>query len=132
MLVIKVTNEDLIKELSKRTGRPVEQLRAVTLDLYHWILMYLTHPEDNFYKGIKIENCIKIPVNPKRVLEQYKDMLPWWKPTKKQIKLVKFHKLLLDNDQYTQRQKEIANQLTRPESLLAGIQRDYIHGEKSE
>lgn len=125
-------SDDLNADVSKITGKSIEHIRTVSLDLWHFILMYLQHPEDYFYKGIKIENCIKIPVNPKRVLKKYKFVCENWKGSDYQIRLVKFHKLLLENGCYTQEQKEIASQLTRPELLLSGIEGEILHGEEPE
>jgi hypothetical protein len=132
VLVIKFTNEDLNEDVARITGKSVEQIRTVSLDLWHFVLMYLQHPEDYFYKGIKIENCIKIPVNPKRVLKKYKFACENWNGSDYQIRLVKFHKLLLENGCYTQRQKEVADNLARPESFLTGIEGSVLHGKEPE
>ncbi|HPQ79376.1 MAG TPA: hypothetical protein PLG47_02920 [Candidatus Dojkabacteria bacterium] len=119
--------EDVLKELAKRRDEPVEQLRIVMMDFFQQLLMYLQHPQDNYLKGILIQNCCKFRLNPKRVLTTTKNVIN--KPFRNNHyhNVMDVHEQLLKYGQYTQRQEEIATNIKRDEPRPSRQERDNLH-----
>lgn len=108
-------SSDVEIETAKRLGIPHEQVRLVMIDFYHHLLKVLQHPQDYFYKGILIESCFKIRVNPAAVMRAF-----FWKSnrdctyTRQMDKdFLTFYNLLHKHDQFSQRQKEAINNYER-------------------
>lgn len=119
--------EDVIKELSKRRDEPEEQLRIVMLDFFQQLLMYLQHPQDNYYKGILIKNCVKFRLNPKRVLNSVKTVTNKPARSRHYHNVMDIHEQLLKYGQYTQKQEKIANQFERNEPRPSRQEGDNLH-----
>lgn len=99
-------NEDVLSELQKRTEYSDRQLRFIMVDFYHALINYLQHPEDHFYRGIIIRSCIKFRLNPAKVLQAAgRRAFKKKNLSNVDINILKYHKILLEYDQYTQKQK---------------------------
>lgn len=120
--------EELLKELCKRREEPEEQLRIIMMDFWQQVLMYLQHPNDNYLKGILIQNCCKFRLNPKRVLQSTINA------TKKTTRGTHYHDVmdtheqLLNHGQYTKKQEETSNNIKRDEPRPTREEGDILHG----
>lgn len=110
--------EDVLKELAKRTNKPYEQLRIMQLDTWHQIKQILQNPQ-NIRKGIKFQNCIKFRVNPKEVMKSFFGAIK--KPnTKFSQEVLEYFNFLNDNNELTERQKELKQKFERLNSQEGG------------
>lgn len=110
-----IKHDEILLKLQKETNLPYEQLRIMFNDFWQQMLMHLQHPEDNFYKGILIRDCIKFRLNPKQVMRSYK-YLKEKRPISiypKDFDIEKINQQLLENDIYTKKQKEIVQESQR-------------------
>ena len=105
--------EYIEKEVAKRLGIPHEQVRIVMIDFFHALLMALQHPDRHFYKGIIIDSCFKIKVNPAVIMRAYMSKLKNNKffKTKLDLNLLHYFKILNFYGVYTQKQKEAINDI---------------------
>jgi hypothetical protein len=110
-----IKHDEILLKLQKETKLPYEQLRIMFNDFWQQMLMHLQHPEDNFYKGILIRDCIKFRLNPKQVIKSYK-YLKEKRPNSvypKDFDIEKINQQLLENDIYTEKQKKIIQESQR-------------------
>ena len=110
-----IKHEDVLKELSKRTGYPYEQLRIVFIDFYHQLKLNLHNPELAFIKGIKILNSFKFRLNPKQVLISYMAACKKESTTRFAINVYKMYDLLNEKNQFTKKQQSIGQKYQRPD-----------------
>jgi len=109
-----ITPEALLKRFAKGRKEPEEQLRVIILDFWQQIMMYLQHPEDNYLKGILIENCCKFRINPKRVMLAVLSLRKNNRTYGDYYESVMInHEQLLINGQYTKKQEEITKDIER-------------------
>ena len=101
-------SKQIEEEVAKRLDLPNEQVRLVMLDFFHHLLKVLQHPQDYFYKGVLIDSCFKIKVNPAQIMRTYfsknKRNCPYTSNMDKNF--LTFFNLLKEHDQYSQRQKQ--------------------------
>ena len=99
---------DVEAEVAKRLNRPKEQIRIVMLDFFNHLITLLQHPERFFYKGVLIEECFKIKLNPAATARSYFSYLKknLQNPKQKHLNLELIHNNLLKYDQYTEKQKK--------------------------
>lgn len=109
-----IKHEDVLKELSKRTGYPYEQLRIIFVDFYHQLKINLHNPELAFIKGIKILNCFKFRLNPKQVLASYIASCKKESTTRFALNVYKMYDLLNEQNQFTKKQQAIGQECKRP------------------
>jgi hypothetical protein len=108
-------HEDILKELSSRTGYPYEQLRVMFVDFFHQIKIHLQNPEKAFTKGIKILNCFKFRLNPKQVMFSYAASCKKQSTTRYAINVYKLHDLLIEKNEFTKKQQDFGQRYQRPE-----------------
>jgi hypothetical protein len=109
-----IKHEDVLRELSKRTGYPYEQLRIVFIDFYHQIKIHLQNPEKAFIKGIKVLNCLKFRLNPKQVMISYTSCCKKQSTTYFAQNVYKIFDLLNDNNIFTEKQQGLGQKYQRP------------------
>lgn len=124
-----IKNEEILQKLSKQQNIPYELLRILFNDYWQQTLMHLQHPEDNFIKGIKIRDCIKFRLNPKQIAKAYINLLNYPRESNYTQNLLIIHKQLLDNDIYTEAQKQII-QDTERNNLSATREERYYSDEE--
>ena len=101
----RVTNDDIVEELFKRTGLPKRQLLMVTSDFFRSIYYFITNPEHSS-KGILVRNCFKFRLNPGAVLRRYCRMVKYGSDIFYRERLIKLNKTLIEKNEYTQKQEE--------------------------
>lgn len=110
-----IKHEDVLKELSKRTGYPYEQLRIIFVDFYHQIKINLQNPELAFVKGIKIRSCFKFRLNPKQVLWSYMAACKKQSTTRFAKNVYKLFDLLNEKNIFTEKQLHLGQRYQRPD-----------------
>lgn len=117
-----IKNDDILKKLSKEKDVPYELLRILFNDFWQQILMHLQHPENNFYKGILIRDCIKFRLNPKQLAKSYVNSLRYPRQSGYTTNLLTTHLQLKENGIYTEAQKE----------FIQNAERDYLSTTREE
>lgn len=117
-----IKNDEILKKLAKQKGIPYEMLRILFNDFWQQILMHLQHPEDNFYKGILIRDCIKFRLNPKQIAKSYVNSLRYPRQSDYITNLLTTHLQLKENDIYTKAQEE----------FIQNAERDYLSTTREE
>lgn len=117
-----VKNDEILRKLSKEKNVPYELLRILFNDFWQQILMHLQHPENNFYKGILIRDCIKFRLNPKQIAKSYVNSIKYPRESDYIQNLLTTHKQLLDENIYTKKQKE----------FIQNAERDYLSTTRKE
>lgn len=105
--------EEIFKEISKRSGLPIEHVRVIFIDFFHQLKINLQNPDDNFLRGIRIEKCCKFTVNPKRVSKTYLNALKKGTDTKSFLEAESYHLKLKKYGIYTKRQEELIEERKR-------------------
>lgn len=116
---MKISNSEILEELSRRTGRPLPQLQVMFTDFYAALKDYVVNLE--FYDRIRIKECFLIYLNVKAFLRTFVAATRyvgthWGFPTARYRYLYKVHLKLKESGKYTSEQEEIAE----------ACQRDYL------
>lgn len=116
-----ISHDEVLKKLQNKTNLSYELLRLMFNDYWHQMLMHIQHPEDNFIKGIKMRDCIKFRLNPKQVCKAYCNYLTYRYNSDSEYtqNLIKIHNQLLENDIYTEKQKETIQDCERNRICLS-------------
>lgn len=108
-----IKSDEILQRLAKQKNLPYEMLRIMFNDYWQQTLMHIQHPENNFIKGIIIRDCIKIRLNPKQVMKAYISYLKYPRNSDYATNLLTIHNQLLDENIYTEKQKQIIQDAER-------------------
>ena len=128
-----VKHDDVVKKVSKNLNMPYEQVRILFNDFYQQLVMHLQHPENNFTHGIMIRDCIKLRLNPRKVMISYNNILKkgtYNSESNFVVNLKNIHQNLLENDIYTEKQKETIKNYERDYLSETGNKRYYSDEEE--
>jgi len=125
-----VKGDEILRKLASQKNVPYELLRIMFNDYWQQTLMHLQHPENNFSKGIKIRDCIKFRLNPKQVAKAYVNYLRFPRYSDYTTNLITIHNQLLDENIYTETQKEFIQNSERNRIQATGTEGCYSDEEE--